>query len=49
MAGQSENKELKRGFEQHRKQTEEQAERIEQIFEELGESPESTECKGLAG
>lgn len=49
MAEQSENKELKKGFEQHRKQTEEQARRIEQIFEELDEGPDSTECKGLAG
>jgi len=49
LAEQSENKELKKGFEQHRQQTEEHVQRIEQVFEELGESPESTECKGLAG
>ena len=49
LAEQSENKELKKGFEQHQKQTEEQVARIEQIFEELGESPRSTECKGIRG
>jgi ferritin-like metal-binding protein YciE len=49
MAEQSQNKELRKGFEQHREQTAEQVQRLEQVFEELGESPESTECKGLKG
>jgi ferritin-like metal-binding protein YciE len=49
LATQSQSRELKQGFAQHRQQTEEHIERIEQIFEELGESPEETECKGLAG
>ncbi|HYY70675.1 MAG TPA: DUF892 family protein [Terriglobales bacterium] len=49
LSEQSQNKDVKKGFEQHRQQTEEQVSRIEQIFEELGESPDSTECKGIRG
>jgi ferritin-like metal-binding protein YciE len=41
--------ELKRAFEQHLKQTEGQIERLEKIFEKLGEEPGGKECKGMAG
>jgi ferritin-like metal-binding protein YciE len=41
--------ELKKAFEQHRKQTEGQIERLEQCFELLGEEPEDTECHGIRG
>src|SRR4051812_14581100 len=40
---------LKKAFETHRTQTEKQVQRLEQCFEEIGEEPEETECKGIAG
>ena len=43
------NAELKKGLAAHQKQTQKQAQRLQQIFEELGESPEQTECKGIRG
>ncbi len=41
--------ELKKAFGNHRKQTEEQARRLEAILDEMGESPKATECKGIYG
>ncbi len=41
--------ELKKAFESHREQTQKQVERLEQCFEEIGEEPEETECKGIKG
>jgi ferritin-like metal-binding protein YciE len=49
MAEQSSRPELQKAFQSHQKQTEEQARRIEQVLEELEESPEGTECKGIKG
>jgi ferritin-like metal-binding protein YciE len=40
---------LKKAFEQHRRETEGQIERLEQCFELLGEEPEDTECNGMRG
>ena len=40
---------LQKGFQQHQAQTEKQVERLQQIFEQLGEQPEQTECKGIKG
>lgn len=40
---------LKQAFEAHRAQTEKQIERLQACFEEIGESAEETECKGIAG
>ncbi len=48
-AEQASRPELKKAFESHRSQTEKQVERLEQVFEELGEQPKSTECKGIQG
>ena len=45
----SEEPQLQKGFQQHQVQTEKQVERLQQIFEELGEQPEQTECKGIKG
>jgi ferritin-like metal-binding protein YciE len=45
----AEEPQLQKGFESHQAQTEKQVERIQQIFEELGEQPKETECKGLKG
>ncbi len=40
---------LQKGFQAHQAQTEKQVERLQQIFEELGEEAEETECKGMKG
>lgn len=41
--------ELKQGFEMHLKQTQEHAQRIEQIFEDFGRKPGGVKCKGMEG
>ena len=41
--------ELQKAFSTHQEQTQGQAERIQQVFEELEEEPEETECKGMKG
>ncbi len=41
--------ELQKAFESHRQQTEKQVERLQQVFESLGEEPDETECKGIKG
>ena len=44
------NPQLKKAFEQHQAQTENQVKRLERVFESLGEEPESdVECKGIKG
>ncbi|HKT26063.1 MAG TPA: DUF892 family protein [Terriglobales bacterium] len=40
---------LQRGFQAHQAQTEKQVERLQQIFEQIGEETEETECKGIKG
>jgi ferritin-like metal-binding protein YciE len=40
---------LKAGFAEHRRQTEEQVARLEQIFEKLGKGPNGKHCKGMEG
>ena len=45
----SEQPQLQKGFESHQAQTEKQVQRIQQVFEELGEEPEESECKGMKG
>ena len=45
----SEEPKLQKGFQQHQAQTEKLVERLQQIFEQLGEEPEQTECKGIKG
>jgi ferritin-like metal-binding protein YciE len=45
----SEEPQLQKAFASHQAQTEKQVERVQQVFEELGEEPEQTECKGLKG
>ena len=41
--------ELQKAFSAHQEQTQGQAERIQQIFQELDEEPEESECKGIKG
>jgi len=41
--------ELKKAFELHRKQTQQQVKRLEECFSLLGEKPEDTACHGIRG
>src|SRR5437588_2590546 len=41
--------ELRKAFESHREQTQNQAERLEQVFESLEEQAETEECAGIRG
>jgi ferritin-like metal-binding protein YciE len=41
--------ELQKAFASHREQTENQVERLRQAFEDVGEEPEETECRGIKG
>lgn len=49
LAGDSSRTDLRKAFEQHRRETEGQINRLEQCFELLGEEPEETECHGIRG
>ena len=49
MAEQANSPELRAAFEQHLEQTRRQAERLEQIFLKLDESPKGQKCKGIIG
>lgn len=48
-AEESSRPELKKAFESHQAQTEKQVKRLQQVFQDLGEEPEETECKGIKG
>jgi len=41
--------ELRKGFEKHLEQTKGHVQRLERIFESLGESPKGKKCKGMEG
>jgi ferritin-like metal-binding protein YciE len=41
--------ELRKGFEEHLEQTKGHVERLEKIFQALGESPKGKKCKGMEG
>lgn len=43
------NPDLKRAFEKHLKQTEQQIDRVERCFEILGQKPGRTKCAGMEG
>ena len=45
----SSNAQLKKAFGTHRAQTEKQVQRLDQVFQILGENPEQTECHGIRG
>lgn len=49
MANESSDREIKRGFTQHRKETQGQIKRLEKIFKMLGQKPESAACPGIEG
>ena len=42
-------RQLQKAFASHQAQTEKQVQRLEQIYEGLGEQPDQTECKGMKG
>ncbi len=48
-ADESSRPELKKAFESHRAQTEKQLERLNQVFQSIGEEPEDAECAGIRG
>lgn len=41
--------ELKEAFEEHRRETENQVRRLEQVFRSLGKEPDRKTCKGMKG
>jgi ferritin-like metal-binding protein YciE len=45
----SEEPQLQKAFQSHQAQTERQAERLQQVFQQLGEEAEDSECKGIKG
>ena len=49
MAHESSDREIKRGFTQHRKETQAQIKRLEKIYRSLGQKPESGTCPGVEG
>ena len=49
MAKASSSEDLRAGFEEHLRQTEEHVVRLEKIFKALGESPKGKKCKGMEG
>jgi ferritin-like metal-binding protein YciE len=49
MASESADREIKKGFQQHRKETQGQLKRIEKIFKLLGKKAEAETCAGIEG
>ncbi len=49
MARAASSDELRKGFEEHLEQTKGHVQRLEKIFQALGESPKGKKCKGMEG
>ena len=49
MAKAASSDELRQGFEEHLEQTKGHVQRLEQIFQALGENPKGKKCKGMEG
>jgi ferritin-like metal-binding protein YciE len=49
MADESDDREIKKGFLQHRKETQGQIKRIEKIFKSMGQKAEAETCAGMEG
>jgi ferritin-like metal-binding protein YciE len=49
MADESVDREIRKGFQQHRKETQAQLKRIEKVFKLLGRKPEAETCAGIEG
>lgn len=49
MASESSDREIKKGFTQHRKETQAQIKRLEKVYKTLGRKPGSGTCPGMEG
>jgi ferritin-like metal-binding protein YciE len=49
MAAESSDREIRKGFTQHRKETQGQIKRLEKVFKALGQKPEVGTCPGIEG
>ena len=49
MADESSDREIKKGYMQHRRETQGQIKRIEKIFKSMGQKPQAVTCAGLEG
>ncbi len=49
MASESQEKDIKKAYQQHRKETQGQIKRLDKIFKSLGQSPEAETCPGIEG
>jgi len=49
MANESSDREIKRGFTQHRKETQGQIKRLDKIYKALGQKPKPGTCPGIEG
>jgi ferritin-like metal-binding protein YciE len=49
MAAESSDREIKKGFTQHRKETQAQIKRLEKIFKSIGQKPQAETCHGIEG
>jgi ferritin-like metal-binding protein YciE len=49
MANESSDREIKKSYMQHRKETQGQIKRLEKIFKALGQKPEAEACPGIEG
>jgi ferritin-like metal-binding protein YciE len=49
MAAESSDREIKKGFQQHRRETQGQIKRIEKVFKSLGQKAEAETCAGIEG
>jgi ferritin-like metal-binding protein YciE len=49
MADETTDREIKRGYLQHRKETQGQIKRLEKIFKSMGQKPEAATCAGIEG
>lgn len=49
MAGESSDREIKKAYTQHRKETQGQVKRLEKIFKSLGQKPNAATCPGIEG
>jgi ferritin-like metal-binding protein YciE len=49
MANESSDREIKRGFTQHRRETQGQIKRLDKVYKMLGQKPKSATCPGMEG
>jgi ferritin-like metal-binding protein YciE len=49
MAGESSDRDIRKAFTQHRKETQGQIKRLDRVFKTLGQKPEAETCPGIEG